>query len=648
MIMGGLFGFLRRHPQDSDRNNAIVRAMQGKMLHEDWYETGGLYLGRSACMGLIKSPGSPNEGVYHDKARNQVLAFEGSLHGFTNPEKEKGKGHPYGKDAELIKTLSDFYARFGAEVGHRMKGEFNLLIYHPDEARIRIINDRFGYRNLYYAETPEAFVFASEVKAVVEHPGVNMGLDELALADFFNIGYVFGCKTLFKGVKLMEPGSVLEVSAAGVCKIKSKPYWELRFVKSDSNLDELIEEGYDLFTRDVERRIKGKQRIFVPLSGGLDSRIILQAVCKGADPGRIWAMTWGSHPNCIDHQIARQVARSLHVEHHTFQILGPEFIWKFSPKQIWLTDGLIRGTSSQQLFLVERVGREIDVWLNGILGGNYTFGTSNVYSEGDIREPRYEGELEDHAYERYRTEWGLFQAPLRDLVLHKDLAISLDGRVRESIRDAAKFSLSNSLLCDQKVHFKHMNMSRRLMNNVAVQKGYVDDQKVFYDYDLLDFYAALPPLLRTEHRFYKAMMLKKCSSLSRIPWQSTLRPLDDQRTFLSVWRDFEERFKRRVLKETRGWVEPIKRREYLDFNYWFRRDKRFREYLTGVLMDKRAVDRGIFKQSGILRLFDLQMRGANHMGEIFALYTYEIFARQFLDRDLSDVKRTKIGPFIRC
>jgi asparagine synthase (glutamine-hydrolysing) len=635
--MPGLFGFITKEPQALEKNRSILINMQKALLHENWYEVISPYQDHTISIGLVKLPSNSEGGIYHNRENNRVIAFEGLCHKLPGKENQNHKS--------FVEYLSKLHLPEDEDISFNLNGEFNFLIYEPQKFKLRIINDRFGYRNLYFAETSEAFVFASEVKAVIEHPGVNLIQDKLALADFLNIGYVFGNKTMFQGVKLMNPGSILEVTAHKSLKMKQKAYWDLCFKEENKNLNDQIDEGYSLFVNNVKRRIEGKKRIFVPLSGGLDSRLLINSLCEIIDPSKVKSMTWGASPHCIDHIIAKQVADALGISNHGFETLTPEFIYRYSPKQIWLSDGMIRGISSQQLFLVNRFGSEIDIWLNGILGGNFTFGTSNVFDDDDIRPPRYPSELEDHAFDRYRREWGFFKQPIKDTVLNTDLANCFDDRIKESIHDAAELSYGNPLLCDQKVHFKHVNMSRRLMNNVAVHKAYVNDQKVFYDYDLLDFFVSLNPRLRNNHKFYKAMMLKKCSSLANISWQSTLKPLNKARNIFSVLWKIEDRFKRRVHMKTRGRIELERRLNYLDFNYWFRKDYRFREYLCKILLDKRAIGRGIFKEQGLRNLFELQMRGGNHIGEILVLYSYEMFARQFFDKDLSEIENVKIGPF---
>ena len=635
--MPGLFGFITKKPRACEKNQSILARMQKSLLHENWYEVSKPFQDRFLSIGLVKLPGDSESEIYYHRENNQLIAFEGFCN--FSPGKEKF-GCKRFVEHHPIYDLPDY-----ENIGNNLNGEFIFLTYDPEKLKLRILNDRFGYRNLFFTETSEAFVFASEVKAVIEHPGVDSTQDKLALADFLNIGYLFGNKTMFQGVKLMNPGCFLEVSANNSLHVTTKTYWDLRFTEENKQLNDQVDEAYSIFVKNIKRRIQGKKRIFVPISGGLDSRLLINAVCEIIDPSKIKAMTWGESPYCIDHIIAKQVTDILGVINHTFETLTPEFIPRYSPKQIWLSDGMIRGISSQQLSLINRHGHEIDIWLNGILGGNFTFGTSNVFDDADIRLPRYPNELEDHAFERYRNEWGFFKQPLKGIVLNPDLARCLDDRVRESIKGAAELSYGNPLLCDQKVHFKHMNMSRRLMNNVAVHRAYVDDQKIFYDYDLLDFFVTLNPRLRNNHVFYKAMMLEKCSTLAGIPWQSTLRSINNDRDIVSIIWEIEDRLKRRINKIAKGRIEFKRRRNYLDFNYWFRHNHRFREYLCKTLLDKRAIGRGIYKEQGLRKLFEIQMRGGNHIGEIIVLYSYEMFARQFFDKDLSEIENVKIGPF---
>lgn len=152
--------------------------------------------------------------------------------GFFNPEPQPifneseslfifmdGKIYNYREEMNKIKNKHDIfigndpefclhsYEEWGTDFVKKLNGTFVLVIC--EKRKMLIANDRYGLRPLYYAMNHGRLLFASEAKAILKDKTFKKELNNEAVADFFAFGEVLGNKTLFKGIEVLPPASVL-------------------------------------------------------------------------------------------------------------------------------------------------------------------------------------------------------------------------------------------------------------------------------------------------------------------------------------------------------------------------------------------------------------------------------------------------------
>lgn len=179
-------------------------------------------------------------------------------------------------------VLLQMYESMGARCVDRLRGMFAFAVWDSRARTLWLARDRMGIKPLYYHWDGEVFVFGSELKAVLEHPGVLRAVDETAIDDFFTFGYVPSPRTIFRGVRKLEPGHMLHVSARG---ITDERYWDLDFTPGRAPRGGAAEEELrQALDQAVTSELGADVPIGALLSGGVDSTAVL-----GFMAGRIGA-----------------------------------------------------------------------------------------------------------------------------------------------------------------------------------------------------------------------------------------------------------------------------------------------------------------------------------------------------------------------
>ena len=148
--------------------------------------------------------------------RSKAVVFNGEIYDFRELRRElQGRGHHF-------RTLSDTevivhaYEEYGRECVHHLRGMFALAIWDDTRQELFLARDRLGIKPLYYAWDGWTFLFASELKAILQVPTVRRDLDPCALDDYLTYNYIPAPKTIFRDIRKLLPGHTLSVTSAGL------------------------------------------------------------------------------------------------------------------------------------------------------------------------------------------------------------------------------------------------------------------------------------------------------------------------------------------------------------------------------------------------------------------------------------------------
>ncbi len=331
--MPGLVGLASSSIEKQDLTKYLEK-MVNLLKHEKYYSE-DKKVDRDISIGSINL----NKGDFISRVvenDNIILGFSGQI--YNQDELYASVSGNGSGQMSLSHLLLNIYKQFGAEGLCGLNGIYVAAVWDKRTRILQIINDRYGFKRLYYWHGRDKFVFASEYKAICLFNDFPKQIDEFAFANLMSYGYVLEDRTLFKDIKLLPPASILTVqnNNLAICK-----YWDYSFYEEGENRlseDEYIDAFAEKLMRAVEKRVKGVDRLALSLSGGLDSRAMAAALYKLNMSCRVKAFSFGSS-HCYDVQFGKKIARTMGFQFESTEI-KPDFIHKHAREFQYLIEGM--------------------------------------------------------------------------------------------------------------------------------------------------------------------------------------------------------------------------------------------------------------------------------------------------------------------
>ena len=315
-----------------------------------------------------------------------VVVFNGEIYNYADLTGNLvAKGHTFATRSDT-ETIVHAYEEYGTECMRDFRGMFAFAVWDRRLKRLLLVRDRLGIKPVYYYVGKDFFVFASEIKSLLQHPRVPREVNREALDLYLALRYVPGPQTMFKNIFKLQPGHWMTVDANGV---KVAKYWDLShstydILRSDRTA---IEEFSSLLEESVRLRLIAEVPLGVFLSGGLDSSAMLAMMSKIAGGERVKTFSVGydaSGPGAREIEaanefsFARQAANYFHADHHEFRMTAVDF-QNAIPKMVWHLDEPMADPTCIPLYFISKLARNyITVVLSGE-GADETLGGYTLY-----------------------------------------------------------------------------------------------------------------------------------------------------------------------------------------------------------------------------------------------------------------------------
>ena len=293
------------------------------------------------------------------------LTYNGEIfnHAELRPDLEKA-GHRYRTRCDS-ETILHAYEEYGSACVERFRGMFAFALWNQNTRTLFCARDRLGIKPLYYYWNGSVFAFASEIKALLEHPAVPVSLDEPLLAELLAFGYVSGHRTLFAGIRKLMPGHWLEFAEGGEPRIAR--YWDVPppGVPETRGDREWIDECRARLEETVRMRLMSDVPLGVCLSGGVDSSAIAALMKRMTTTPVVTFAVGYAEAEYSELEYARRVSETIGTDHHEIRV-GREDFFQALPKLIWHEDEPIAWPSSVSLYFVSKLASErVKVVLTG-------------------------------------------------------------------------------------------------------------------------------------------------------------------------------------------------------------------------------------------------------------------------------------------
>jgi len=314
-----------------------------------------------------------------DPQLNISLIFNGEIYNFAeirnNLEKE---GHVFRSNSDT-EVLLKSYAHWGLDCLSHLQGMFAFALYDGTRNKVLLARDRAGKKPLYYSASGHRFVFASELKSLVQNHFFSKELDIEALNSYFALGYIPGEMAIYKDARKLPAGSWLLLNPLDM-SFTVKPYWSIppQEQPEETSTANLLSGFESLFMDAVSKRMVADVPYGALLSGGLDSSLIVAAMSRISDkPIKTFSIGFEERDH-DERPYARQIADYFKTE-HTEQIIRMDNLNILEELMDAFDEPFADASMVPTHYLMKMVRDEVTVALSGD-GGDEVFGGYHAYS----------------------------------------------------------------------------------------------------------------------------------------------------------------------------------------------------------------------------------------------------------------------------
>lgn len=353
------------HPPGLADRESKIRDATDLMTHRG-PDASGLFLEGMIGMGhrrlsIIDLGGGAQP--FHSEDGRYVLVYNGEVYNFAEIRADlEGKGRGFRTDSDT-EVILQAYQEWGTGCLSRFNGMFAFALWDRHENKLWIVRDRMGVKPLYYWTDGTSFAAASEIRPLFALGVQKKELDESVVDAYFSLGYVPAPRTMFRGIRKLEPGTFLEVSMAGQ---KQTTYWDFASVEQRENSPELLGEFLDLLVDCTKACTVSDVPIGVLLSGGLDSSATV-ALMRKAGIGDINTFTIGYNGSGQEDETeyARMVAARYQTRHFVHVLSSGDFFGCLDLLVDFTEEPLVEPAAIALYHLAKMAGREAKVLLSG-------------------------------------------------------------------------------------------------------------------------------------------------------------------------------------------------------------------------------------------------------------------------------------------
>lgn len=414
------------------------------------------------------------------------------------------KGHIF-KTKTDVEVIPHMYEEYGLDFPKKLNGQFAIALYDKKMQSVILVRDHVGICPLFYTITDGRVVFASEIKAILEYPGIERRLNLTAVDQLMNYPGVVSPNTFFKNIFSLKPGHISYIKQEE--NIKDIEYWDIEYSKDEIDLGEeyYIENLRELLKKAISRRLIADVPIGFYVSGGLDSSVVACYIGKYMLNSYYSFSAEMGETDIDESRFQELVHECVKSKHYKVKVTENE-IWDNIQKVIYHAESAVKESYDTAAFLLSGLvsdspakavltGQGADEYFYGYVG--YLIDTFRNMQKG--RMTKEECELNEKL-------WGdpYFQYERNHIEIRKTHMKLYSKNVRSEIEDFSAFS--DSPIDVKKVEGLSMQKRRsyidnklRLSDHLLGEHGdrmffshSVEGRHPFLDRELIDFVMSIP------------------------------------------------------------------------------------------------------------------------------------------------------------
>lgn len=553
------------------------------------------------------------------------VTFNGEIYNFRSLRKRlEGSGHHFrtGSDTE---TLVHLYEDEGVDFLRHLEGMFALAIWDARQRQLVLARDRLGKKPLVYRVEPDRLLFASELKAILQVPGVPREIDPNALDEYLTYQYVPHPNTIFRGIRKLPPAHYA-VYRNGHLHLAS--YWQPDFRTEVARpAADYAAELRERLTAAVAKRLESDVPLGAFLSGGVDSSIVVGLMSQlMQQPVRTFSIGFPV-PEYDETGFAREVSEQHGTVHEEFRVEphGVEIL----PKLVWHYDEPFADSSAIPTWYVSQLTRQ----------------RVTVALTGDAGDELFAGYLRYRAV-RFGTWFDRLPAPLRGILAGRYWQRLPRGRQRSFLSRWQRLMHSLNQPPERR-YLDWMSIFNEGQRAELYSDPFVDQLS---NADPFDFLRMAFARIRGRDPVTAATLADlvtylPCDLMTKVDIASMAHGLECRQPFLdhhvvelaaAMPIGLKLRWGRgkRILLEAFGHLLPasVHHRRKMGFgvplDHWFRGE--LNDFARQVLFDTSTLRRGFFRPAAVQRLWDEhQTSRFNHSARLWSLLFFELWLREW-------------------
>jgi asparagine synthase (glutamine-hydrolysing) len=573
-------------------------------------------------------------------AGDLTIVYNGEIYNYPQLRRElETLGYQFRSHSDTEAVLY-LYQEYGPDCLRHLNGMFAIAIWDDARQQLFLARDHFGIKPLYYCHEGKRLAFASEVKALLQVPGMPRRINFTALQQYLTFLWVPDPLTMFDGIYKLPAGHYAVFKDGELDLVQ---YWDLRFPDAGHNFKtaeaELAGELRERFSASVQAQMLSDVPLGAFLSAGLDSSSIVAAMAqKSSQPVRTFTIAFPEkyrkgEVTLDDTEVARRTAQHFGCD-HTEILVEPDVV-DLLPKLIWHMDEPTADPAIITAFLVNREARkDVTVLLSGV-GGDELFGGYRKYQA-------------HYLAKRYRR----IPVSLREQVIEPAVAAlpafrgtSLKGVVRlakkmarsGSLSPQDRFIMDSVYLTEAQKQTLYSDSALSKINGGDPRRQHLDYFARVANADFLNqmLYLDTKAFMVSLNLTYNDKMSMASSVEVRVPflnWELAEWVAWNIPAELKLRRGTTKHILREAMRpllpvevlqqKKAGFAAPI--------DYWLASD--LREMVDDLLSESRIRSRGLFNSQAVRQLVDEQRKGRQDWSyQVWQFLTLELWLQTFID-----------------
>lgn len=623
-ILGTYLKYASLEHQKSNFDKALQALENRGPDNQSIFQENSIILGHTRLSIIDTSPDGHQPMMDSDK--ELIISYNGEFYNF---EEEKvlleAKGYSF-KSKTDTEVLLYMYKAYGPEFVKRVNGCFAIAIYDQRNDSLFLARDRFGIKPLFFSDTEDKFIFASEIKAIIPQKG-NISLEPISLHQYFRFNYNPLQSTCIEGIRKLEPGHYYQVKGN---KIDKHKYYQIPYTKKyrSANYDDAQKEIRNLVDKAVQKRMVSDVPLGTFLSGGVDSSIISTIAKKYSDNLNTFSIGFEDEPLFDETKYAELVAKKIGSHHHTFSLKNKDLFDHLFEILDYLDEPFADSSVIPVYILSKETRKHVKVALSGD-------GADEIFS----------------GYNKHSAHFRALNPGLKEaLIKNFGAAAQVFPKSRNSnlgnvIRQADKFHKGLNI-SDQERYIKWLSINDRIYADELLKhkvdksdvKQYENMLSQYVDSDMNDILYSDTQFLLPNDMLYKVDKMSMANSLEvRTPFLD--HELVDYVFSLEANYKISNKIKKRILQDSYKEILPqeLYNRSKHGFEVpllkWFRTD--LHDYLFEDLFRKDKIIRQNILNFSVIEGLKKKLFSTNpedSVASIWALLVFQYWYDKHFDR----------------